>query len=144
MARWRRWASSVDSIGGTARRPARRARGGRTPYACPMTAVAALDQLQSRRCPVCGSSAEEAVIEANVEASRLGPLAFASRKPPELMHHRLVGCPVCDTLYASPAPTPAALEAAYAAAAYDSAESARFAARTYAGFLPRVLARTPA
>jgi SAM-dependent methyltransferase len=109
-----------------------------------MTAVAALDQLQSRRCPVCGSSAEEAVIEANVEASRLGPLAFASRKPPELMHHRLVGCPVCDTLYASPAPTPAALEAAYAAAAYDSAESARFAARTYAGFLPRVLARTPA
>lgn len=107
-----------------------------------MIDVAGLE-LEPRHCPVCGSSAERAVIEANIDPSRLGSLAFASRKPPELMHHRLVACPECDTLYASPAPTAAALEAAYSDAAYDSAESAVFAARTYAGFLPRLLSDTP-
>lgn len=109
-----------------------------------MIDVAALE-LEPRRCPVCRSSAERAVIEANLDPSRLGPLAFASRKLPELMHHRLVACAECDTLYASPAPTPAALEPAYSDAAYDSAESAVFAARTYAAFFPACcLTRRPA
>lgn len=102
----------------------------------------ALD-FERRDCPVCGSAAASEVIGSNLDLTRLGPLAFASRKSPELMHHRLVACPSCDTLYASPAPTAAALEEAYAGAEYDSAESAEYAARSYATFLPRLLRNTP-
>ena len=44
------------------------------------------------------------VAEAVIDQERLGSLAFASRKAPELMHHRLVICTACDLLFADPAP----------------------------------------
>jgi len=69
---------------------------------------------------------------------------FSSRKEPELMRHRLVACPVCDTLYASPAPAASALAGAYEQAAFDSGKEAGFAAATYAELVHRLLPRLPA
>ena len=84
------------------------------------------------------------MIEANVEDDSLGDLAFASRKPPEFMHHRLVQCPVCDLLYASPAPAAERLAGAYESAGFDSEEEARFASQTYSRLSARVLSQVPA
>ncbi|MGH2981776.1 MAG: class I SAM-dependent methyltransferase [Solirubrobacterales bacterium] len=83
------------------------------------------------------------MIEANVDQEALDNLAFASRKPPELMHHRLVECPVCDLLYASPAPAPEQLHGAYESAGYDSGDEARFASHTYARSLHRFISEIP-
>jgi len=81
--------------------------------------------------------------KSNVEAERLGDSAFSSRKEPELMRHRLVACPVCDTVYASPAPEARALVEEYERASFDSGEEARSASRTYARLVqalaPRLL-----
>lgn len=103
-----------------------------------------LSELAPRACPVCGSDDDSGVVaESNVEAGRLGPYAFASRKVPELMRHRLVACPVCDTVYASPSPAPGVLASAYEAAAYDSGGEARYAAATYMRVIRRLLPRLP-
>ena len=69
--------------------------------------------------------------------------AFASRKRPELMRFRLVDCPICDLVYASPVPSPEALAGAYEDAAFDSAQEARYAARSYALQLVDLLATLP-
>lgn len=95
---------------------------------------------QRRACPVCGTANEDRVLrEERVDPGRLGAFAFASRKAPELMHWRLLECAVCDTVYASPAPAPDAVAAAYAAADFDTAVEAGFAAATYARELARLL-----
>lgn len=99
--------------------------------------------LVGRRCPVCGSGDESRVFAANIAPRALDRYAFASRKEPEYMHYRLVNCPVCDLLYANPAPQEVSLAEAYAGAAYDSAAEARYAARTYASFLPQIASRLP-
>lgn len=97
--------------------------------------------LRVRDCPVCGNSdASDIAYPARIDEGRLDDFAFASRKLPELMHLRLVRCPRCRTLYASPALTPDFLATAYQDASYDSSEEARFAARTYARHLPRLAA----
>lgn len=83
------------------------------------------------------------VADSNVDPDRVGALSFASRKPPELMHHRLVHCTVCDVLYASPAPDASALARGYEHAAFDSAEESRHAAATYAALIKRLLPRLP-
>ena len=93
---------------------------------------------------MCGSGDQtDVAAESNVDPARIGALSFASRKPPELMHHRLVRCPGCDTLYASPAPDAAALARGYEHAAFDSAEESRRAAATYAQLVKRLLPRLP-
>ena len=98
----------------------------------------------TRRCPVCDSDdTSNVVAESNVDASRLDPFAFASRKLPEYMHHRLIGCPACDLLYASPVPERDELAKAYEEAAFDSGVEARYAARTYARLLPGICRRLP-
>ena len=109
------------------------------------TAPTRLSDVSPRPCPVCGSGDESRVAaESNVDPERLGPFAFASRKTPELMRHRLLECPVCDALYASPAPSAGTLAEAYEHAAYDSAEEAHYAAETYARLVRRLLPRLPA
>jgi len=98
----------------------------------------------ARPCPLCGSSDESRVFaEANIDARGLGEFAFSSRKLPEYMHYRLLSCPVCDLLYASPVPPVRALEPAYREAAYDSAEEADCASRTYGAVLRRFIGRLP-
>ena len=100
--------------------------------------------VESRPCPVCGTPATAAAsVEARTDPAALDSFAFAARKIPEYMHHRLVECPRCELLYADPAPREGAVLAAYAEAGYDASEESRYAAATYAQLLHRLLPRLP-
>jgi SAM-dependent methyltransferase len=96
--------------------------------------------MTSRACPVCGSDTATVFADQRIDPAALDGFAFASRKQPEYMHYRLVACPVCDLIYANPAPGPEALAGAYVTAAYDSSEESKWAARTYRSLLRPVLA----
>jgi SAM-dependent methyltransferase len=100
-------------------------------------------ELEPRACPICGSTAGRELAPARFDLARLDAFAFASRKRPEHMHFRLVLCETCDLAYASPAPAARALEAAYEGAAFDAAEESRYAAATYASFLPGIVGELP-
>jgi SAM-dependent methyltransferase len=101
-------------------------------------------EFRKRPCPVCASHDDSTVFaESNYDASRLNAFSFASRKFPEMMHYRLVRCPDCSVLYASPAPVGDVLEDLYREAEYDSAEESRHAARVYFQQLSRFLASLP-
>lgn len=98
----------------------------------------------TRPCPLCGSADESRIFaEADFDLGALGRFAFAARKLPEYMHYRLVECPVCDLLYASPLPERETLSEFYGDAAFDAAEESHAAARAYARLLPAVLRRLP-
>jgi SAM-dependent methyltransferase len=101
-------------------------------------------EMIARACPLCGSHDESQVFAgAQFDLAQLDEYAFASRKMPEYMHYRLVACPVCDLLYASPAPKKDSLSTAYQEAAFDSAEEAHFASRTYGRFLKTIARALP-
>ena len=103
-----------------------------------------LGNLVPRCCPVCGSSDQSHVFApANYDLAKLDEYAFASRKMPEYMHYRLIQCPACDLLYASPVPEAHALAQAYETAAFDSGAEAACAAKTYGRLLHRVLKQLP-
>ena len=87
--------------------------------------------LQERMCPVCGTASTDLFAESTVDTSRLDQYAYASRKIPEYMHHRLMCCRPCDLVYASPVPDVAELASAYEAAGFDSQDLAIQAAATY-------------
>jgi len=95
--------------------------------------------MTSRACPVCGSETATVFAEQKIDPAALDGFAFASRKQPEYMHYRLVACPVCDLIYASPAPGPETLAGAYLTAGFDSSEESKWAARTYRSLLRPVL-----
>jgi SAM-dependent methyltransferase len=82
-------------------------------------------------------------LPAKLELDELDAFAFASRKPPEYMHYRLVRCRSCDLVYADPAPASAALVEAYQEAAYDSQEEARLASHTYGHLVDQIAGRLP-
>lgn len=103
-----------------------------------------LGRLVARNCPVCGSSDQTHIFAAaNYDLAQLDEYAFASRKMPEYMHYRLIQCPTCDLLYASPTPEAHTLARAYEEAAFDSREEAACAAKTYGKLLRRVMERLP-
>lgn len=103
-----------------------------------------LGRLVARDCPVCGSSDQSRVFApANYDLAQLNEYAFASRKMPEYMHYRLIQCPACDLLYASPTPEAHTLALAYEDAAFDSHEEAACAAKTYGKLLGRVVEWLP-
>jgi SAM-dependent methyltransferase len=96
-------------------------------------------EMRSRACPVCGSDHNSRVYaDARFDPDKLDEFAFASRKLPEYMHYRLNECSRCDSLYCSPLPTREALHGAYAEAAFDSGEEARYASQSYAALLPGI------
>ena len=100
--------------------------------------------LVSRACPLCGSKDQSNVFaQERIDLAELGPFAFASRKLPEYMHYRMLVCPKCDLLYASPIPRLDALATAYQSADYDSAIEAQYAARSYARILRGILGQLP-
>jgi len=101
-------------------------------------------EMVARSCPVCGSDGEDRVFApASFAPKALDGFAFASRKLPEYMHYRILACRRCDALYCSPVPTREYLETAYRQAAFDASEESRFAASTYARFLPGLGRRLP-
>src|SRR5690349_5691162 len=101
-------------------------------------------ELIKRACPLCGSHDESQVFaEAHFDLAQLDEYAFASRKMPEYMHYRLIACPVCDLLYANPAPKKDLLSTAYEGAAFDSVEEAHFASRTYGRLLKALTRELP-
>jgi SAM-dependent methyltransferase len=100
--------------------------------------------LESRPCPVCGSTDESSVFaESNFDEDRLNSYSFASRKYPEHMHHRLIRCGTCSLLYASPAPEAKDLTAAYREADFDSAAESHDASLSYIGLLKTLLSELP-
>jgi SAM-dependent methyltransferase len=110
----------------------------------PSATTGPLGELAERGCPTCGSTDDSEVFaEQRLDFSALDENAFASRKRPEHMRLRLVSCRTCDLVYASPVPSPEALSQAYEAAAFDSAEEARYAARSYAEQLQDLVAMLP-
>ncbi len=101
-------------------------------------------EMINRPCPVCGSCDESGIFAAaDFDPQNLDGHAFASRKLPEYMHYRLVACPLCDLLYASPVPQRGLLTRAYCQAPFDSAGETHYASRTYASFLPDIIRRIP-
>jgi 2-polyprenyl-3-methyl-5-hydroxy-6-metoxy-1,4-benzoquinol methylase len=95
--------------------------------------------LVARSCPICGSNRETRVFaEASAVPETLTSFAFASRKVPENLHHRIVECEECDVLYSSPVPTREFLEAAYRDASFDASDESRLASLTYGRFLPKI------
>ena len=102
------------------------------------------EAMVGRPCPICGSTDESRLVsDARLDPSRLDAFAFASRKIPEYMHHRLVLCSACDLLYASPVPSVEAVSTAYRDASFDSGDEARYASRTYADYLRPIIDRLP-
>lgn len=100
--------------------------------------------LAARPCPGCGSRDDSRVLaEASIDQTRLDRFAFSSRKVPEYMHHRLVECPSCRLLYASPAPGPDALAALYGDADYSSSEESQYASATYASLMKELVGVLP-
>jgi SAM-dependent methyltransferase len=101
-------------------------------------------EMVTRLCPVCGSADQSYIFaEADFDPAVWDEYAFASRKMPEYMHYRLISCPSCDLLYASPLPVLEMIAQAYMDAAYDSGTESEYASRTYAGFLPDIMGRLP-
>jgi SAM-dependent methyltransferase len=94
--------------------------------------------LRHRACPICGSDAATVWREARFDIDQLDQMAFASRKPPELMSFRLLNCAACDLVYASPCPMSGWLHSQYEEAGFDSGIEARYAARTYIRVLNRL------
>ena len=95
-----------------------------------------------RACPICRKDDRSTLFaEAILALDRLNEFAFASRKLPEYMHHRLLICAHCDVVYASPVPALADLEMAYESAAFDSQDLAVQAAATYAALVERGINR---
>ena len=100
--------------------------------------------LIDRSCPLCGDNQSSSLFaEARLDPARLGEFAYASRKLPEYMHHRLLCCKACDLIYASPVPDASELTSAYEAAAFDSQTEAAFAARTYAAQVRHFCSQLP-
>jgi SAM-dependent methyltransferase len=100
-------------------------------------------RFEARACPSCGTTDSVVVRPANLDTQIFGEFTFSSRKQPDGMHYRLLLCPECELLYASPAPSEEALHGAYREASYDSGEEARFASLTYAALLRTVLGELP-
>jgi SAM-dependent methyltransferase len=110
----------------------------------PSATTGLLGELTARSCPICGSTDDSKIFaEEHLDPASLDEYAFASRKRPEHMRLRLVHCPGCDLVYASPSPSPDALAHAYEGAGFDSSEEARYAARSYAEQLQDLLLALP-
>lgn len=97
-----------------------------------------------RPCPLCGSTDESRIFaESNIDLVKLDGFAFSSRKLPEYMHPRLLGCGQCGILYGNPVLSPGTLASAYRDADFDSGGEAHCASTTYAAHLREILPRLP-
>ena len=89
-----------------------------------------------RECPVCRSNEIFSLLAGqNIDISKINALSFASRKLPELMHHRMVVCANCDLAYANPVPNNEWLKEEYVYADFDSMAEGIYAAKSYVKLL---------
>lgn len=93
--------------------------------------------MNKRFCPICNQESSHLHAEENFAPQSLNEFSFASRKEPELFHHRLFLCENCDVIYANPALSQQKIESEYEAASFDSSVEAGYAAKTYAAYLPK-------
>jgi SAM-dependent methyltransferase len=100
-------------------------------------------QLVRRDCSVCQRPTGAKIVYENTYDPSRDPHQFSSRKLPNGMHLRLLLCPECGLLFASPAPDGSALDKGYESAVYDSGPEADAASRTYAHYLKKHLAYFP-
>jgi SAM-dependent methyltransferase len=89
------------------------------------------------------SNSSAVFAEARFDPAQLDQFAFASRKIPEYMHHRLLRCSACDLVYASPVPDLSNFQSFYEQAAFDSQKEAGLAAKTYAQLINSFAAKLP-
>ncbi len=100
--------------------------------------------LLSRQCPVCQSSDTSKVYaEANMDMAQWNRYSFSSRKLPDYTHFRLLSCPECQLVYASPIPAPETFAQNYRDADFDTNVEGNYASRTYASLAKRILPRLP-
>ena len=96
-----------------------------------------------RSCPICQTSAKDALIfqKENINKNRISKFSYASRKEPEYMCHQLVSCRECDLVFASSPPEQDELAQAYHVAAYDSSSEASDAAKSYIKAMQPILGK---
>jgi SAM-dependent methyltransferase len=99
--------------------------------------------MNTRNCPVCGTTASIAIqfMRSNFDLEKLSSFSFSSRKLPEFMCHELVQCPQCDLVYVPNPPDQSVLSQAYHLSDFDSSQEADDAAHTYLKATKGVLER---
>jgi SAM-dependent methyltransferase len=94
-------------------------------------------------CPICNSNKSTKLqAEANYDKAQLDSYAFASRKLPEYMHHKIIECTACRLLFCVDIPDAKTLHTLYKDAAYDSANEAKTASNTYMKYLNKFAVKT--
>lgn len=102
-----------------------------------MTATAI--EMRKRSCSICGKHSNRRWLPASFDLAALDGFAFASRKLPEYMRFSLGLCPSCDLVFADQVPDMQWFQSSYMKAQFDAGSESRYAARTYALELQRIL-----
>ena len=91
----------------------------------------------SRLCPACGGRGSKKY-SSNITEEKFTPTTYASRKSPELMHHALLQCENCSSLFVEVLPDSDELIRNYVDASFDSQVESEFAAKTYCKYLDKL------
>jgi SAM-dependent methyltransferase len=91
----------------------------------------------TRLCPACGGRGSKKY-SSNIKEEKFTPTTYASRKSPELMHHDLLQCENCSSLFVEVPPNSDELIRNYVDASFDSKVESDFAAATYCRYLERL------
>jgi len=100
--------------------------------------------LLPRQCPVCQSRDESRVYaEANMDMAQWNRYSFSSRKLPDYTHFRLLNCPECQLVYASPIPSLETFAQNYREADFDTNVEGDYASRTYGRLAKSMIPNLP-
>ena len=91
----------------------------------------------TRVCPACGGRGSKKY-SSNITEEKFTPTTYASRKSPELMHHALLQCENCSSLFVEVLPDSEELIRNYVDASFDSQVESEFAAKTYCRYLDKI------
>lgn len=91
----------------------------------------------TRSCPACGGHGTKKY-SSNIVEDRFSSSTYASRKSPELMHHALMECDNCASLFAAILPNTDELLQNYIDASFDGQIESEFAAKTYCKYLQKL------
>lgn len=91
----------------------------------------------TRSCPACGGHGLEK-FSSNITEDKFTSTTYASRKSPEFMHHELLQCENCSSLFVGRLPNSDELIQNYVGASFDSQVESEFAAKTYCKYLEKL------